>query len=80
MHTDELITTLLHDKFGVPREELAPEQTFEDLGLDSLILVELSLVLTKQLGVPLADDELYPELTLADTAQLLADKQARAGV
>jgi acyl carrier protein len=78
MNTEELITNLLHDKFGVPREDLVPEQTFEDLGLDSLITVELALLLAKQLDVSLDDDELYPELTLADTAQLLADKRARS--
>jgi acyl carrier protein len=78
MQTEELLNTLLHDKFGVPQEEISSEQTFEDLGIDSLIIVELALVLRKQLGVQLDDDELYPELTLSESARLLDEKAGAA--
>ena len=77
MPTEELITTLLHDKFGVPLADIEPDRTFDQLGIDSLIIVELALVLGKRLGVPLDDDELEPELTVRQTAELLDDK-ARA--
>ncbi|HST46440.1 acyl carrier protein [Jatrophihabitans sp.] len=76
MPTEELITTLLQDKFGVPSPDIAPDRTFDQLGIDSLIIVELALVLRKQLGVPLEDDELYPELTVQQAADLLDDKVA----
>ncbi len=78
MQTEELLSTLLHDKFGVPQDEINAEQTFEDLGIDSLIIVELALVLRKQLGVQLDDDELYPELTLSQSARLLDEKASAA--
>jgi acyl carrier protein len=77
MSTQELITTLLTEKFGVPRSDIGAQQTFDQLGIDSLIIVELALALRRQLRVPLDDDELYPELTVHQVAELL-DEKARA--
>jgi acyl carrier protein len=45
-------------------EEIAPSSTLEELQLDSLDLVELALVIEKEFGARVSDDE------LADTQQL----------
>ncbi len=53
----EEISRILVDSFNVPADLLRPEATLDDLGLDSLETVELSLMLT-ELGVSVTDDEL----------------------
>ena len=74
---DAIIATL-HDRFGVDTADVTPATTFEDLGIDSLIVVELALILRKTLRVQLDDDDFYPELTIADAAALLDTKAGLA--
>jgi len=68
------LAALLTDKFGIPKETLGPEVPFEELELDSLILIEFALILSREFGVPLEDWELNPRLTLRATADLLESK------
>ena len=51
------IKKILVSSFHAPAEEVAPEATLADLGLDSLDLVELSMQL-EAFGVRITDDEL----------------------
>lgn len=51
---------------------LSPEtQLQDDLNLDSLELVELSITLEKEFGVPLADAQVRHCVTLSDVIQLV---------
>jgi acyl carrier protein len=77
--TEDLYTTfqtVLVDEFGVPAEEVAPDATFEALGLDSLDVVELTLVLEEQTGVKLEDEELEDVRTVQDAVDKVSQKQA----
>ncbi|GAA2986984.1 acyl carrier protein [Actinokineospora diospyrosa] len=65
------LAELLHDDFGIPRAELAANGTFEELDVDSLVLVELALKIKKEWGVLLAEGELEPTHTLDDAAALV---------
>lgn len=68
-------TTLLVDTFGVPEGDVTPDATFEALGLDSLDVVELTLVLEEETGVKLEDEELEDVRTVQDAIDKVAAKQ-----
>jgi acyl carrier protein len=72
-------TTLLTDTFGVPEDQVAPDATFEALGLDSLDVVELTLVLEEETGVKLEDEELEDVRTVGDAIDKVAEKRADGG-
>lgn len=65
------LTALLVDRFGIPGAAAVPGATFDDLGVDSLVIVEFALLLKKEFGVLLTDGELRASDTVADAATLL---------
>ena len=67
--------TLLVDTFGVPEGDVQPDATFESLGLDSLDVVELTLVLEEETGVKLEDEELEDVRTVRDAINKVSEKQ-----
>jgi acyl carrier protein len=71
-------TEVLTDEFGVPESDLAPDATFEALGLDSLDVVELTLVLEERTGVKLEDEELEDVRTVQDAMDKVAAKREAA--
>ncbi|MFF0478735.1 acyl carrier protein [Streptomyces sp. NPDC004284] len=68
------LAELLNDKFGVPVEEAASGATFEDLDIDSLVIVEFFLAIRKEWGVQLSDGDLKASHTLDDAVALVASK------
>lgn len=74
------LTTSLHgiltSQFGVPAEELTDDATFEALGLDSLDLVEVTLVIDEELGIRIPDDRLGDITTTGDAVTVLLDLTA----
>lgn len=76
MSTDLLATfrTILVDTFDVPADEVTADATFESLGLDSLDVVELTLVLEEETGVKLEDEELEDVRTVQDAIDKVAGK------
>ena len=71
-----IFTEVLTEEFGVPEDEIAAEATFEALGLDSLDVVELTLVLEEKTGVKLEDEELEDVRTVQDAIDKVEEKQA----
>ena len=69
-------TELLTEEFGVPADEVKPDATFEALGLDSLDVVELTLVLEEKTGVKLEDEQLEEVRTVQDAIDKVSEKQA----
>jgi acyl carrier protein len=68
--TYDLITATLIETFELDAGQLTPQSTFEDLGLDSLALVEMALVVHEHTGT--AVEGITPQSTLAEAAALLA--------
>ncbi|MFF4952147.1 acyl carrier protein [Streptomyces chattanoogensis] len=60
--TYECITGLLTEHLGVPEDIIKPDATLTDLELDSLSIVELSVIIQEELGVELAEEDLKPTL------------------
>lgn len=74
MSLQERITKILLDDFKIQQEHIGQDTAFGDLGFDSLVIVELALVLDTEFGVTLEDGELTDTMTVADAAQLLVAK------
>jgi acyl carrier protein len=73
----ERITRVLCDNFKVQHESIGPGTTFADLRFDSLVIVELALVLDNEFGISLGDGELTDTMTVTDAAELVMVKGAR---
>ncbi|WP_165956025.1 acyl carrier protein [Streptomyces hainanensis] len=65
------ITEILDQKFGIAGEDVKPETVLEDVELDSLALIEVALVLQKQLGVQIRTEDLSGSATIADLYELV---------
>ncbi|MFF5566820.1 acyl carrier protein [Streptomyces sp. NPDC012623] len=74
----ETLKEMLVSKLKVAPEQVTPEATREDVELDSLAVVELSLLLEKELGLQISDDELLEAATMGDMADLMAERSASA--
>ncbi|WP_086662129.1 acyl carrier protein [Lentzea kentuckyensis] len=78
MDLQEKLITLLSSKFDMSEAELRAGDTFENVGLDSLVLLEAALVINKEVGVFLSEEELVPELTVAELTTLIESKLVAA--
>ncbi|MEU8924531.1 acyl carrier protein [Kitasatospora sp. NPDC048545] len=70
----DILINVLVDRFQVEPELVSPGATPTALGLDSLFVVELSLVLEQEPGLVIDHDELADAATLADIARLMQDR------
>ncbi|MGX1915377.1 acyl carrier protein [Streptomyces phaeochromogenes] len=71
----EGVLHILKTNFEVPADMTA-DSDFAGLDLDSLVLIELAVMLTKQYGVETAEHELTTAGTAAKVAELLSAKGA----
>lgn len=61
--------------FELDSEEIVLEASlFEDLGLDSLDLIELSMDIEDRFAIQVSDDELRSVVTVADVVALIEKK------
>jgi acyl carrier protein len=70
-----LFEQTLVETFGVPGDDVAPDATFEALGLDSLDVVELTLILEEETGVKLEDEELEDVRTVGQAIDKVVEKR-----
>ncbi|MGY0055324.1 acyl carrier protein [Streptomyces sp. LZ34] len=73
----DILKEILVNKLKVTPEQVVPEATKDDVELDSLAVVELSLVLDKEFGIVISDDELLEMPTIGDMARLMEERSAR---
>lgn len=72
-----LVYRIITDRLGVD-DRISPETRFvDDLGCDSLDLVEIGLDLEQELGIELPDDQLEGMVTIQDAVDLLMEKMSR---
>jgi acyl carrier protein len=67
----ELLKTIMIEDLQLDASAVTPDANREDAGLDSLAMVDLSVALSRRLGVDIPDDELLELKTVAEIAQLL---------
>ena len=74
---EDKVIDIIVDKLGVERSEVTPEAVFvDDLGADSLDLVELIMAMEEEFGFEIADEEAEKMRTVQDVISFI---QARAG-
>ncbi|HET9169915.1 MAG TPA: phosphopantetheine-binding protein [Actinospica sp.] len=67
----------LVDTFEVQPAALQPGRTLDELGLDSLAIVELIDIMAADLDLTLEDDAIRPGMTVDEVVNALADGQDR---
>lgn len=71
---EQTFADVIVGEFGVPDDDYALDATFESMGLDSLDLVELTLVVEEEVGVRIEDEELEDVRTPADAIEKIRAK------
>jgi len=75
MSLEEKVITLVMEQLDVTREQCKLEASFiDDLGADSLDLVELIMEMEEKFGVEIADEELEKIKTIKDVVDFLQKK------
>ncbi|GAA3762401.1 acyl carrier protein [Streptomyces tremellae] len=75
----EVLRSILVDDLQMTEEDVVPTAGREEVGLDSLAVVELAALLHDRLGVEIHDWELMEAATVADVARLVEERLPRAG-
>jgi acyl carrier protein len=71
------VIDIIVDKLGVERAEVTPEAVFvDDLGADSLDLVELIMAMEEEFGMEIADDEAEKLRTVQDVINFVTARAA----
>ena len=75
MTLEERVVKLVMEQLDVTKEECVPEASFiDDLGADSLDLVELIMEMEEAFGIEIADEELEKIRTIKDVIDFLKCK------
>jgi len=75
MTLEEKVINLVMEQLEVTKEECVLEASFiDDLGADSLDLVELIMEMEEKFGVEIADEELEKIRTIKDVIDFLTKK------
>lgn len=72
MDIEEKVNAIVAEKLGVDRAEVTPDAVFiDDLGADSLDLVELIMAMEEEFGFEIADDEAEKLRTVGDVTKFI---------
>ena len=75
MAVEERIRQLIVDQLGVSAEEIRPEVSFlDDLGADSLDIVELVMAMEEEFDVEIPDDDAEKIQTIGDAFAYIKEK------
>jgi acyl carrier protein len=74
--TEERVKTIVVDHLGVEASEVKPEASFiDDLGADSLDIVELVMAFEEEFGVEIPDDAAEKITTVGDAITYITEHQ-----
>jgi acyl carrier protein len=74
---EDKVIDIIVDKLGVERSEVTPEAVFvDDLGADSLDLVELIMAMEEEFGMEIADEEAEKLRTVQDVISFVTARAA----
>ncbi len=75
MAIEERIKEIIADQLGVEVEKVTPEAKFiEDLGADSLDVVELIMAFEEEFGIEIPDEDAEKIQTVGDVINYLKEK------
>ena len=76
MSIQEKITDLIVDQLGVDKEKVKPEASFvDDLGADSMDIVELVMTLEEKFSIQIPDQEEGNIRTVQDAIDFIKENQ-----
>ncbi len=76
MSIEEKIIEIIMEQLDVSKEECVPEASFmDDLGADSLDIVELIMAMEENFGIEITDDELLKIRTVRDAIDFIVKKR-----
>ena len=71
----EKVKQIIVDQLGVDASQVTPEATFiDDLGADSLAVVELVMALEKEFGLQIPDEDAEKIRTVNDAVNYIKEK------
>ena len=73
MSIEERVIDIVSEVLGIGREEITSADTFEDLYMDSLDLVEIIIECEKEFSYPITDDKVQNLKTVEDLVNLIKD-------
>ncbi len=69
------VSAIIVDQLGASKEELVPEASFvDDLGADSLDIVELVMAMEETFDIEIPDDAAEKMLTIGDVVSYLKER------
>ncbi len=75
MSIDAKMVDIIANQLSVPKEKVVPGASFvEDLGADSLDLVELVMALEEEFGVEIADEDAEKMQTVQDALNFIKER------
>jgi len=75
MGLEDRISAIIVEQLGVTKEELAPNASFiDDLGADSLDIVELVMAMEEEFDIEIPDDDAEKIQTIADVISYVKEK------
>jgi acyl carrier protein len=77
---EEKVKDIIVEQLGVNPEQVTPQASFiEDLGADSLDIVELVMAFEEEFGVEVPDEEAEKLQTVQDVIEYIKNKQQSSG-
>ena len=73
MGIEEKVIDIVKDVLGMEGEKVTSEDTFEDLYMDSLDLIEIIIECEEEFGYPIRDDKVQNLKTVGDLVNLIKD-------
>ena len=76
MSLDAKVTEIIAENLGVPAESVTPEKSFEELGADSLAVVELVMAFEDEFDIELDDGDAASLKTVKQTIDFVKNLTA----
>ncbi len=75
MQLEERVTNIIVNHLNISQEEVIPEASFvDDLGADSLDIVELVMAMEEEFGIEIPDEDAEKIQTIGDAIAYLKEK------
>lgn len=80
MGLEERVAEIIAEQLGVAKDEVVPEASFiDDLGADSLDIVELVMAMEEEFDIEIPDDDAEKIQTIGDAIAYVRERAAAAG-
>jgi acyl carrier protein len=77
MGLEDRVTEIIVEQLGVSKEEVVPEASFiDDLGADSLDIVELVMAMEEEFDIEIPDEDAEKIQTISDAISYIRERAA----